>query len=91
VTLYWIIAISLMLLAVLRLAKSFTTGWRYLWTRYDVRETYGPIPHGVNRGGRPAADSPMYVLFGRKIWEAQLMYVFVVENVLNELVTHFHF
>ncbi len=85
VTLTWIISISLMLLAVLRLAKSFTTGWRYLWTRYDIRETYGPIPDGVNGTGRasgtgrPAVDGPVYVLFGRKIWEAQLMYVFLVE------------
>jgi len=75
-----------MLLAVLRFAKSFATGWRYLWTRYDIREAkrpYDSIPDGVNGTGRvsgadrPAVDRPVYVLFGRKIWEAQLMYVFL--------------
>ncbi len=74
-------------LAVLRLAKSFATGWRSLLTRYDIREakrSYGPIPDGVNGTGRtsgtdrPAVDGPVFVLFGRKIWEAQLMYVFLV-------------
>jgi hypothetical protein len=79
VTLSWIVSISLMLLAVLRLAKLFTTGWRYLWTRYDIRETGEPIVNRASGTGRPAVDGPVYVLFGRKIWEAQLMYVFLIE------------